>query len=841
MAENADGSVAIDVNLNIDEAERKFKRLQNSIETLERNISLKKTQREPILEQFNEITTRLEAAKIKLEEMRNAASGVFSSSDIENQKETVNALQTEWNRLAKQVESYDKAIQKAETELAQNKETAGALAKELALASDNSNLLAPALDKASDSAKAFEKRIAGLIKRVFVFSLITTALRSMRTWLDKVIKSNSEASSAIARLKGALLTLAQPILNVIVPAFTLLVNVLTRFISAIAGFTSKLFGTTKSEAAGAAKSLYEEMNAIESTGEAAEEAAGSLAGFDEINTITTETSGGGTASTAADEIIPDFDFDTFDVDSYKDKIDEFTVYISGALLALGAILTFSGANIPLGIALMALGAIGLADEIEENWNAMDGEVRDAINKVLLTLGTAGLVIGAILAFSGANIPLGIGLMAFGATALGAAVALNWDEMSETLQDVITDALIATGALLLTIGAVLAFSGANIPLGIGLMALGAISLGAAAALNWDELSSNIDEIVTVIATILGAGLVVGAILAFSAGNIALGIGLMIAGAASLGTAAAINWDFISDKLKDKVGLITAIATGALLALGLIFTFAVPGHLGLGIGLLVAGAVGLVATLNLNWDWLTTQMRGKVGIITALASGALLALGLMLVLAGVNIPLGIALIAAGAAGLVTVAAINWDAILNKLKEAWKSIKDWWNSSVSKYFTVSFWQDKFSSISDALESKIKDGINLAIAWMNKFISWVNEKLNISWDSVSILGKEIIPAGNVQLLKIPSIPMLAQGTVVPPNREFLAMLGDNKTETEVVSPLSTIKQALVEAMRESGAANGSGSATIIINLDGKEIARNTVKHINNMTTMTGKPVLVY
>ena len=89
-------------------------------------------------------------------------------------------------------------------------------------------------------------------------------------------------------------------------------------------------------------------------------------------------------------------------------------------------------------------------------------------------------------------------------------------------------------------------------------------------------------------------------------------------------------------------------------------------------------------------------------------------------------------------------------------------------------------------------------------------------------------------------SIPALATGTVVPPNRQFMAILGDNKRETEVVSPLSTMKQALLEAMQESGGFGG-GTVTVVVNLDGKEVARNTVRHVNNMTQQAGKsPLLI-
>ena len=72
------------------------------------------------------------------------------------------------------------------------------------------------------------------------------------------------------------------------------------------------------------------------------------------------------------------------------------------------------------------------------------------------------------------------------------------------------------------------------------------------------------------------------------------------------------------------------------------------------------------------------------------------------------------------------------------------------------------------------------------------------------------------------------------------MAILGDNKQETEVVSPLSTMKQAVMEAIMESGGFGG-GTVTVVVNLDGKEVARNTVKHVNDMTRQAGKPVLLF
>lgn len=85
--------------------------------------------------------------------------------------------------------------------------------------------------------------------------------------------------------------------------------------------------------------------------------------------------------------------------------------------------------------------------------------------------------------------------------------------------------------------------------------------------------------------------------------------------------------------------------------------------------------------------------------------------------------------------------------------------------------------------------------------------------------------------------IPALASGAVIPPNRKFLAVLGDQKSGTNVEAPLATMVDAFKQAMAESG----GGATTVVIQLDGKEIARSTVKNINNMTRAAGKPVLLY
>ena len=89
------------------------------------------------------------------------------------------------------------------------------------------------------------------------------------------------------------------------------------------------------------------------------------------------------------------------------------------------------------------------------------------------------------------------------------------------------------------------------------------------------------------------------------------------------------------------------------------------------------------------------------------------------------------------------------------------------------------------------VVDGLNFFLRGVDAVISAVGNVFGADW------GVATIPYANLGRI---SIPRLAQGTVVPPNKEFMAILGDNKREHEIVSPVSTMKQAFMEAMAEMG-----------------------------------------
>lgn len=646
----ADGSIVFNTKIDNTDVPKELAKVKRDIERSTREISKATSAKLPLEASIERTGKKLDEAAHHVQTLKKELATVNGAmvpgsdpteyleastrkADLEAQlkrsEREAAGLQKEFDKLVEKADKYDRQIRDATAALEENKAKAAQLHEQM---NANNAKISAAFGKAGDSAKKFGTRLLNIGKSALVFSAIYSGLRAIVSYTNKMLQTNERYTSQLAQLQGALLTAFQPLYQVALPGAIAVLRVLTAIVSVVANVLSALTGKTAAQSAKNAKALNEEADAIGGVGSAAEKVRKSLAGFDEINTLGTPESGGGGGAAGINP-----DFSAFDTAEYKAKVDELTVYLSGALLALGAILAFSGANIPLGIGLMAAGAVGLAAVVKGNWGAMSDELKGAIGAVVTLLGGVLLALGAVLAFSGVNPVLGLALMAAGLTAYAAATALDWSNIQKALQ------------------------------------------------------------------------------------------------------------------------------------------------------------------------------GPVGEVVAIASGALLALGLILAFSGVNLPLGIALIAAGAVGLVTVGAMNWDAIQQKLSQVWEGIKQWFNTHVKPKLTLEYWKEKFATIADALEQKIKDGVNAAIALVNKFITWLNEKMVLKWSDFSVGGVKVVEAGSFTLLNIPRIPALAQGAVLPANKPFLAMVGDQKNGTNVEAPLETIKQALSEVM----AMYGSGDVNVNISGD--------------------------
>ena len=153
----------------------------------------------------------------------------------------------------------------------------------------------------------------------------------------------------------------------------------------------------------------------------------------------------------------------------------------------------------------------------------------------------------------------------------------------------------------------------------------------------------------------------------------------------------------------------------------------------------------------------------------------------------------------------------------KKVWEGIKKFAMAPIEA--VKSFFEKIFGT---DLGESIKGGLNTLIDLVNRFIGWLNEKLHFSWDGLTILGKELFPAGSVRLANIPSIPRLAQGAVLPANKPFLAMVGEQRHGTNVEAPLDTIKQAVAEVLGQLGGTQEfTAEQPIEIRLDGEVLYR--------------------
>jgi hypothetical protein len=764
----SDGSVVVEVNVDDKQAQKELNSITQKIERISEKLKEQNTGKTEIVNQSAQLGAQLDVAKAKLEYMKSGQE-FFTSDSILGQEKNVSALQKEFDAAADKLDKANEKIRETERRLNAAKEKAADLQKQVAGAQKSAQALAPttkALSPAAEKAeKSFNKlvgRIKGLAKRVFIFTIITAALREIKQYMWSAIQTNDDAMNAVARLKGELRTLAQPIVNIAIPAFTALAKIITYTLTGASRLLSLLFGSTYSASKKAAKSLNDQQNAIEGVGSAAKKASKYLAPFDELNTISGNDAGGGSES-GGNAV----NFDS-DIGSGVNAVMALMTGI--ALLAIGAILTFSG-HVGVGIAMMVAGALTVYGVYaSDGGEAAKTLVETGLSKILIAIGPMIAILGVVLMLTG-NIPWGLGL------------------------------LIA---------------------GIALFAVGEV------AENWDLLGTNlVGALANMLIDISPYIALFGAVLLFVPGQQALGIGLIIAGIAlfAVGEVGA-NWELLGTNLTSALTKIFSEISPYIAVFGLLLAM-VPGMMAVGIGMIVAGsAMFAFSVIAPNWDSITQALRGPLGKTLAMIGGFLVVLGLMLIFSGVGIPLGIGMLLAGGVSLAAAIAPNWDFIRDKIKNVWQKIKEFWNSYIAPVFTAAWWLNLGKTIMNGLISGIERGINWVLGGVSDMVNGITGILN------KIPGVNIgrVNWGNVH------IPRLAQGAVIPANREFLAVLGDQKHGTNIEAPLDTIKQAVAEVL-------GQGSdrpITIIVQMDGKEMFRQMVRENNSQVRMNGKSPLL-
>ena len=634
-----------------------------------------------------------------------------------------------------------------------------------------------------------------------IMTQVTTAQGDMARTLEAPANQLRILQAQLTQAARAIGNIFIPALNAILPYAIAVVQVIREIANALANLAGfKLTEMDYSGVNSAAVGAGSLADNLDDAAGAAKKLKQYTAGFDELNVFAPNTgSGSGAGAGGAGGF--DFDLPTYDFlgdavqtrigeikKMIEDTLAEITTIVSGFMLAVGAILVVTGVNIPLGVGLMAAGAVGLAATVGLNWTAMSSELASTLALITGVVGGFLLALGAIMAFSGANLPLGIALMALGGASLVSAAVINWHNSDRHLTDALTTLTGVLAGASLAVGAMLAFTGVATGLGIALMAVGAVTLVSAAALNWnsipDALASPLSRVGLLVS---GATLALGAILAFS-GCMPLGIALMAIGATSLVSVMALNWNGLSDEIQNVIAIIITVVSVAFLAIGAALAFS-GANIPLGLALLAAGAVTMGTAIMPNWNDLSDNVQQKISMITTVVGGALLAVGAILALSGVALPLGLGLMAAGALSLGAVATLNWDFVVNSIKKVVSVITGILSGALIVLGVLlclsgagvglglavlaaglSLSYAAWTLDDNPITRFVRQMANSIIGLVNGVIDAINDMFHIQFNGLSVMGITLIPAFDIRLVDIPHIPFFEDGGFPNEGQLFIA-----------------------------------------------------------------------
>ena len=659
------------------------------------------------------------------------------------------------------------------------------------------------INAATAGMRRFGRLIAEIASGALFFNLISAGLSNVTTYMGTALTASSSLRAAFGNLSGAAQTAAAPLIQVLTPALAALANAAATVFSYIARLVAFLTGTTVSAAQSAAAGIAGVGSAASGAADDVKKATKSLAGFDEITRLDAPQddtgSGGGGGSSA---IAPNFDFTGKSpfLDSLLAAIEGGQWFQVGRLIgeklrdSLNAIpwpdIQAKAVQWATNIATTINGAVttpGL-------WEAIGHTIAQGLNTVTSFVDTF---------FQGVWwTDIGAGL-ARGLTQL--VTEVDWPQLGRVL----TDGMRA--ALLVLHGFVTTYTGwADLGMSIASM------IGAALAnIDWVQAAGDLSQLAIGILTAINTGLAQ--------------IDWGAVGQTVLAMLTAIDWAGLFSQLGQLfAALWPVILTTAVLPA--ILTW-------IGSTLVAALSASIVTALS---GWITATVIPAIGAGLAAIAGFLTS-----TIAGWPVLL-IAALAAVVAAIVAFLVENWDSICAWFAGAWDSFvaawndfwskvatnaQNWWNdvttgwsdfwATISEKFNAlksslgaawsSFWGGLASgvaSIWNGIVNTVKGAVNSLIGFINGMLSGIVGGLNGAIDMLNNLSIDVpdwvpVVGGNhlgfsISHITAPQIPYLAQGAVIPPNREFMAVLGDQTSGTNVEAPLATIQQAVAAVMQD-------------------------------------------
>ena len=645
------------------------------------------------------------------------------------------------------------------------------------------------LAQASQSVAQFRNRIARLVSGALVFNVLSSGLRTLTNCMGTALLSSASLRQALGNLQGAASTAAAPLIQVLTPALTALANAAATVFAYLAKLVAFLTGKTVSSAKAAAKGMS-------GTSKAAKDAAKSLAGFDEIERLDAKTGSSG-GSSGASSITPNYNFDAKSpfLDSVLAAIEAGEWNQVGQLFAQKLNEAMAAIPWPDIQDKAQTWAANIADTLNGfiarlDWRLVGSTLAQGLNTALIFADT--LVQGIHWDTLGNGIGNGMNqcVKELDWEALGRLMIAKWKIVFETLHGFIQTFDFGALGDAFARATMAAINNIDWPQAAADLVSGAAGLLESLAhwidgLDWQQIGSTIAECIT---NIDYAELAQAILDLLSAAVTGLADGL-----------SALAGHLVGDFIQGVKQWFDDVQTQAAVA---------------GYGDDVAQYLfdGFIDGLEALWNGIGQWIYDH--IFTPFKNGICEAFG-------IHSPSTEAKSWGSyiSQGLLDGLASKWENITGWLRDLKQNFVDAWDNIRAK--TTETFKSLGQTISDiwnGITSTIKTAVNGIIGFINRMISAVVTGINavinalngLSFDLPDIFGGGHV-GFNISTLTAPQIPYLAQGAVIPANREFLAVLGDQSHGTNVEAPLDTIKQAVAEVMEDLQAGQMAGFEAVV------------------------------
>lgn len=741
----------------------------------------------------------------------------------------------------------------------------------------------------------FGSGMSRVLRSLILYRGILKILRNFIQTTWTALKTNEQFTSSLSKIKGNLYTAFQPIIDAAMPAINTLMSGLVKLTGYLAQFTSMLFGRTVKASQAAAKAQYEQAQAME---DASKSANNQLSSIDKLNNIVENETGSDSG-----KVQPNFTYDIETSENVTDFVDKLKqAWENADFSEIGKIIagkindalkSINWENIQSAAQKLAKSVYtGINGYINEfDWQAWGATIGKGINTAVnfandLLTGTDWSALGA-----GMGTKLQSIFDTIDWNALGMLLANGLNSISKYINSFYESAdwtgfgsKVATS--LNTSISNINWANVGQALSNGLNIAIRIAYGFITTFDWSGLGQGVaDSINKFMSNTDWTKLAKGA------SSLALGLLNTVTTAIR-----KIDWQAIGNTIGDMISNIDWLGLAGSIIDLLVSAFNGLVSLIFGIGETIGRNImeGLSNGISLSeiiknagkWikDHIFSPIINNIKKLFGIHSPSTVMEGI-----GKNIMQGMI---NGITSLVENVKTKFNKLVEDIKKFFENLPTWFRNKftdalnkIKEVFDITAVKTHFSNVWDGIKScfskvsdwfkdtftkawtnvknvfstggKIYDGIKEGIgdtfkAVVNRLIDGINTIIAVPFNAingmlnkirnVSILGFEPFKSfWGENPLKVPQIPKLATGTVVPANYgEFLAVLGDNKREAEVVSPLSTMKQAFKEAIAEMG---GVGVDTINLNvfLSGKQIHSEVVRIDREYKAQTGRSAFSY